>query len=228
MESRTGRPLVQAPHLQWFEACEVAVVRKNGADAMLSAERANLSVEHQVAARIRLAGDSGGGEPGASFVLAALASALAFLQSFSAASEYAPRFTVPSDPGITKPFWRIQLDAAHVHSVVVLDCDDPEALLAAQDRCALPVPNWRVLDPVTQHEHVAYALQDPPLASCGVEPFTPEEKESKSKGENDELEARHLRQVCNFRWPDLCSFRWPLTLGPSWAVGGGGKKRQTC
>ena len=25
------------------------------------------------------------------------------------------------------------------------------------------------------------------------------------------LEARHLRQVCNFRWPDLCSFRWPLT-----------------
>ena len=53
--------------------------------------------------------------------------------------------------------------------------------------------------------------QDPPLASCGVEPFTPEEKESKSKGENDELEARHLRQVCNFRWPDLCSFRWPLT-----------------
>ena len=54
-------------------------------------------------------------------------------------------------------------------------------------------------------------LQDPPLASCGVEPFTPEEKESKSKGENDELQARHLRQVCNFRWPDLCSFRWPLT-----------------
>ena len=54
-------------------------------------------------------------------------------------------------------------------------------------------------------------LQDPPLASCAVEPFTPEEKESKSKGDNDELEARHLRQVCNFRWPDLCSFRWPLT-----------------
>ena len=25
------------------------------------------------------------------------------------------------------------------------------------------------------------------------------------------LEARHLRQVCNFRWPDLCSFPWPLT-----------------
>ena len=54
--------------------------------------------------------------------------------------------------------------------------------------------------------------KDPTLASCGAEPFTPEEKESKSKGENDELEARHLRQVCNFRWPDLCSFRWPLTL----------------
>ena len=36
-------------------------------------------------------------------------------------------------------------------------------------------------------------LQDPPLASCGFEPFTPEEKESKSNGENDKLEARHLR-----------------------------------
>ena len=35
-----------------------------------------------------------------------------------------------------------------------------------------------------------------------------------TKGENDELEARHLRQVCNFRWPDLCSFRWPLTPTP--------------
>ena len=57
MESRTGRPLVQAPHLQWFEGFEVAVVRKNGADAVLSAERGNLRVEHQVAARIRLASD---------------------------------------------------------------------------------------------------------------------------------------------------------------------------
>ena len=57
MESRTGRPLVQVPHLQWFEAFEVAVVRKNGADAVLSAERANLRVEHQVAARICLASD---------------------------------------------------------------------------------------------------------------------------------------------------------------------------
>ena len=37
--------------------------------------------------------------------------ALAFLQSFSAASEYAPRFTVPSDPGITKPFWRRSFSA---------------------------------------------------------------------------------------------------------------------
>ena len=55
MESRTGRPLVQVPHLQWFEAFEVAVVRKNGADAVLSAERGNLRVEHQVAARICLA-----------------------------------------------------------------------------------------------------------------------------------------------------------------------------
>ena len=48
---------------------------------------------------------------------------------------------------------------------------------------------------------------------------TPEEKESKSKGENDELEARHLRQVCNFRWPDLCSFRWPLTLNDQGQLG---------
>ena len=57
MESRSGRPLVQVPHLQWLEAFEVAVVRKNGADAVLSAERGNLRVEHQVAARICLAGD---------------------------------------------------------------------------------------------------------------------------------------------------------------------------
>ena len=57
-------------------------------------------------------------------------------------------------------------------------------------------------------------LQDPPLASCGVELFTPEEKESKSKGENDELEARHLRQVCNFRWPHVCNIGRPLT-GPT-------------
>ena len=66
-----------------------------------------------------------------------------------------------TDPPRAWPLSYIQLDAAHVHSVVVLDCDNPEALLAAQDRCALPVPNWRVLDPVTQHEHVAYALRDP-------------------------------------------------------------------
>ena len=57
MESRTGRPLVQVPHLQWFEAFEVSVVRKNGADAVLSAERGNLRVEHQVAARICLTSD---------------------------------------------------------------------------------------------------------------------------------------------------------------------------
>ena len=37
--------------------------------------------------------------------------------------------------------------------------------------------------------------KDPTLASCGAEPFTPQEKESKSKGEVDELEARHLRRV---------------------------------
>ena len=53
------------------------------------------------------------------------------------------------------------------------------------------------------------------MGGRSVEPFTPEQKESKSKGENDELEARHLRQVCNFRWPDLCSFRWPLTAPSS-------------
>ena len=62
------------------------------------------------------------------------------------------------------------------------------------------------------HAQAHRPFQDPPLASCAAEPFTPQEKESKSKGKVDELEARHLRQVCNFRWPDLCSFRWPLTI----------------
>ena len=38
-------------------AAPAAVVRKNGADAVLSAERGNLRVEHQVAARICLASD---------------------------------------------------------------------------------------------------------------------------------------------------------------------------
>ena len=59
-----------------------------------------------------------------------------------------------------------------------------------------------------KHTDLSKILHSPPAESS---PSPPEEKESKSKGENDELEARHLRQVCNFRWPDLCSFRWPLT-----------------
>ena len=45
------------------------------------------------------------------------------------------------------------------------------------------------------HAQAQRPFQDPTLASCGAEPFTPQEKESKSKGEVDELEARHLRRV---------------------------------
>ena len=45
------------------------------------------------------------------------------------------------------------------------------------------------------HAQAHRPFQDPTLASCGAEPFTPQEKESKSKGEVDELEARHLRRV---------------------------------
>jgi len=59
-----------------------------------------------------------------------------------------------------------------------------------------------VTDPVPVRSILIYLdlasrppLQDPPLASCGVEPFTPEEKESKSKGDVDDLEARHLCRV---------------------------------
>ena len=40
-------------------------------------------------------------------------------------------------------------------------------------------------------------LQDAPLASCGAEPLTPPQKESKSKGENDDLKARHLPSKCD-------------------------------
>ena len=68
-------------------------------------------------------GVDSGGEPGASFVLAALASALAFLQSFSAAYAYAPRFTIPSDPGITKPFWRRSFSAVRWPILPLLDHD---------------------------------------------------------------------------------------------------------
>ena len=50
-----------------------------------------------------------------------------------------------------------------------------------------------------KHTDLSKILHSPPVESS---PSPPEEKESKSKGENDELEARHLRQVCNFRWPD--------------------------
>ena len=45
------------------------------------------------------------------------------------------------------------------------------------------------------HAQAHRPFQDPTLASCGAEPFTPQEKESKSKGEVDELEARYLRRV---------------------------------
>ncbi len=62
----------------------------------------------------------------------------------------------------------------------------------------------RLLHPLSYRQHTWQQLphaqahrpfQDPTLASCGAEPFTPQEKESKSKGEVDELEARHLRRV---------------------------------
>ncbi len=42
------------------------------------------------------------------------------------------------------------------------------------------------------HAQAHRPLQDPPLASYGVEPFTPQEKESTNKGDVDDLEARHL------------------------------------
>ena len=61
-----------------------------------------------------------------------------------------------------------------------------------------------------KHIDLSKILHSPPAEPS---PLPPQEKESKSKGEVDQLEARHLRQVCNFRWPDLCSFRWPLTPG---------------
>ena len=43
-----------------------------------------------------------------------------------------------------------------------------------------------------KHIDLSKILHSPP---CGADPFTPQEKESKSKGEVDELEARHLRRV---------------------------------
>ena len=60
-----------------------------------------------------------------------------------------------------------------------------------------------------KHTDLSKILHSPPAESS---PSPPKRRESKSKGENDELQARHLRQVCNFRWPDLCSFRWPVTI----------------
>ena len=63
-----------------------------------------------------------------------------------------------------------------------------------------------------KHTDLSKILHSPPAESS---PSPPEEKESKSKGENDELEARHLRQVCNFRWPDGVNPRgW--TVGVGW------------
>ena len=63
------------------------------------------------------------------------------------------------------------------------------------DRLAASLPyrqhTWQQLPDAQAHR----PFQDPTLASCGAEPFTPQKKESNSKGEVDELEARHLRRV---------------------------------
>ena len=45
---------------------------------------------------------------------------------------------------------------------------------------------------------------DPTLASCRVESPTPSEKEGKSKGENDDLEARHLPSKCDIFNRHIC------------------------
>ena len=45
------------------------------------------------------------------------------------------------------------------------------------------------------HAQAHRPFQDPTLASCGAEPFTPQEKESKSKGEVDELEWSEPHEV---------------------------------
>ena len=41
------------------------------------------------------------------------------------------------------------------------------------------------------------ALQSAPLASCGVELFTPSQEEENIKGDDDDLEARHLPPMCD-------------------------------
>ena len=66
-----------------------------------------------------------------------------------------------TDPPRAWPYPYIELDAAHVFSVLLLDCDDPEALLAAEDRGALPVPNWQTLNLENGHRQLGFALRDP-------------------------------------------------------------------
>ena len=49
-----------------------------------------------------------------------------------------------------------------------------------------------------KHTDLSKILHSPPAQSS---PSPPNRKRARAKEENDELEARHLRQVCNFRWP---------------------------
>ena len=51
-----------------------------------------------------------------------------------------------------------------------------------------------------KHTDLSKILHSPPAEPS---PSPPRRKESKSKGEVDDLEARHLRRVCNFQWPLL-------------------------
>ena len=48
------------------------------------------------------------------------------------------------------------------------------------------------------------ALQSAPLASCGVELFTPSQEEENIKGDDDDLEARHLPPMCDIFNRHLC------------------------
>ena len=66
-----------------------------------------------------------------------------------------------TDPPRAWPFPYIQLDAAHVYSVLVLDCDKPEATYAAEERGEIPVPNWQTLNLENGHRQLAYALLNP-------------------------------------------------------------------
>ena len=48
------------------------------------------------------------------------------------------------------------------------------------------------------------ALQSAPLASCGVELFTPSQEEENIEGDDDDLEARHLPPSVTFSTANMC------------------------